>query len=396
MDDELIPEITASDIGDTLVALAIFAGALVLAWVLAVVIPQLIHRLLRESGDSPLDDLVQSVRRPVFWLIVIVGLFLALRHPSYMEPHLELIDRLWIASIVVAVVAGLVRVSGQWFFWYQRRSEDGRGPGVMEPRILNILRRATTVTLLLIGGLVLLDVLGLEITPLIAGLGIGGLAVGLALQPVLSSLFASSSMMSDASIRVGDFIQIEDGLIGTVEHIGWRATRIRSFDNNIVLVPNSKLAESTFTNFSSTSYEADARLMFGVAYEADLQHVEDVMVDELTHLRDEFEGAVKSYEPIIRFQEFGDSNIDVMAKLRGIDFISSFMLRHMMVKRIHARLGQEGITINYPARRLFLQGDDVSGLDRLLREMDTSPNGPNSRITEPSEVDDTEAAERPE
>jgi small-conductance mechanosensitive channel len=393
--DEPLPEVSRSDLVDTAIAFGIFFAALILAWFLAVLIPRLIRRMMRSDGSSPLDALVDAVRRPIFWLILVQGLFLALRHPAYMREHLELIDRLWIGTVVVAVIAGIIRANTHWFAWYQQRSEAGQLPGRIEPRVLSMIRRAANVVVVVVGGLLLLDVLGLEITPLIAGLGIGGLAVGLALQPVLASLFASSSMMSDASLKVGDFVEVEAGPVGTVEHIGWRATRIRSFDNNIVLIPNSKLADSTFTNYSTTTFQADARLIFGVAYEEDLQQVEDVVIDELTMLRDEFEGAVPSYEPMLRFQEFGDSNIDVLVKLRANTWVDSFMLRHLMVKRIHARLGREGITINYPARRLFMHGDDVSGLDRLFGLADAPPTEDPAAAKPPSISREGEQADSP-
>jgi small-conductance mechanosensitive channel len=143
-----------------------------------------------------------------------------------------------------------------------------------------------------------------------------------------------------------------------------------------VLVPNSKLAEATFTNYSSTSYQADARLVFGVAYEEDLQRVEETVLEELLAVRTEFEAAVQSYDPLFLYQSFGDSNIDVLVKLRAVSWIDSFALRHLMVKRIHARLADEGITINYPARRLFLQEGDVSGLEALLDSETLSSSAP--------------------
>ncbi|MEX2375941.1 MAG: mechanosensitive ion channel family protein, partial [Dehalococcoidia bacterium] len=204
-----------------------------------------------------------------------------------------------------------------------------------------------------------------------AGLGIGGLAVALALQPLLANVFASSYMLSDSSIRVGDWVEVEGGPVGSVDDIGWRATRIRSFDNNIVIVPNSTLASSIVTNYSLTSIEADLRILVGVAYEEDLTRVEAVCEEIIVGLRDEWETAVKDYEPLVRFQTFGDSNVDILMKMRAQTWSDSFLLRHELMKRVHARFAAEGITINYPARRLILQSGDVEGFDRIRRPGDS-------------------------
>lgn len=362
---EDIVEVTRSDLVQTAIAAGIIIGSLVVAWVVAVIAEWLLRRVTLNIPHSPADALVRALRRPVVLLVALQGVFIGLWYPNYMEPYRDHIERVWLALVVLIVIFALTRGVTQWFNWYQSQPE--RQMMRTDPRALPLLRRGINLTIAVLGGLLILDVVGLEITPLIAGLGIGGLAVALALQPLLGNIFASSYMLSDASLRVGDFVEVDGGPVGVVEHIGWRATRIRSFDNNIVLMPNSKLADSIFTNYSSTDLQADARLTFGVAYEEDLQRVEDVVTDELVQLRDEFEASVKDYEPIVRFQEFDDSNITVLVKLRALTWGDSFMLRHLMVKRIHERLGAEGIVINYPARRLIMQHDDIEGLDRLMR-----------------------------
>lgn len=351
--DEPLPEITRSDLRDTLIAIAIFVVAAMVAVLVSIVLPRLAGRFLRSGERSGLRATIQAVRWPVFWLTLVQGVFLALRYPGYMASHENLLDRLWVATIVVAVVGGAIRLTRVWTEWYEELSARSRMPGRIQPRVLNLIRRSVNIALIVIGGLMLLDVLGLEITPLIAGLGVGGLAVGLALQGVLSSIFASSSMLSDSSLHVGDLVEVEGGPVGTVEHVGWRATRVRDFDNNIVLIPNAKLADATMTNYSSSSHQADARLVFGIAYEEDLRRVEEVVVDELTQLRDDFEGAVKSYEPLFLYRDFEESRVTALIKLRADTWLDSFTLRHLMVKRVHGRLAAEGIAIAYPARRLM-------------------------------------------
>ena len=221
------------------------------------------------------------------------------------------------------------------------------------------------VTILLVGGVLVLDQLGIAISPLLAGLGIGGLAVALAAQPILANIFAGSYVLSDGSIKVGDFLEIEGGPTGWVDDIGWRATRLRTFDNNLIVIPNSTLADSTVTNFDTEDPPVGVPLICGVAYEEDLDRVEAVTLEVLAQIIEDREEANPAYAPLVRFQAFGDSNIDFLMKLQARSRRERGLIAHEMVKRVHARFAAEGITINYPARRLFLEENDTAGLERL-------------------------------
>jgi small-conductance mechanosensitive channel len=347
---------------ETVVALAIFAGAVVLARLVVSVLRSVVHRLTSATETTLDDALVEAVRVPLIAFLIVQGAAIAAHTVSYLDEYQEGIQRAWLALAILIVVVGIQRVLSALLTWYAMAPAPALRVSRLSPQSLPLVRRAVNILTVLVGVLVVLDTLGLAISPLLAGLGIGGLAVALALQPLLANVFASSYMLSDASIRVGDFVEVHGGPVGVVQDIGWRATRIRSFDNNVVIIPNSRLAESTVTNYDALNQEADARVNIGVAYEEDLDRVEQVCTEEMIALRDELDFAVKDYEPIVRYQTFGDSNVDILLKLRAISWGDSFLLKHLLMKRIHARFRAEGITINYPARRLMLQEGDVPGL----------------------------------
>lgn len=124
-----------------------------------------------------------------------------------------------------------------------------------------------------IGVLVLLGTLGISITPLIASLGIGSLAVALALQPTLENFFSGVQLLVDRPIRVGDFIELDSGEQGFVEKIGWRSTWIKMLPNNTVIMPNSVLSESKIINYFYPSREMPVSVEVGVHYDSDLEHV---------------------------------------------------------------------------------------------------------------------------
>ncbi|MEE8338164.1 MAG: mechanosensitive ion channel family protein [Dehalococcoidia bacterium] len=357
-----ISEADAIEVG---IAVAIFAGSIILARIAAAVLRRVVVHYTKGTETRLDDDVIAAVRLPLLTFVVVEGAFLALRTLSVLEGQRETIRQVWIAISLLLAVMLTQRLLSALLTWYgatiaQRTETD------WDEKSLPMIRRVLNFLIVMVGGLVILDQLGVSISPLLGGLGIGGIAVALALQPLLSNVFASSYMLSDASVRVGDFIEIAGGPSGWIEDIGFRATRIRTFDNNIILIPNATLAESTVTNFDSAGAPVDAAITCGVAYEEDLERVEAICMEVLNSIIDEMDEAVDGRDPVFRYQAFGDSNIDFLLKVRARSRRVVGLVKHTMVKRIHARLNAEGITINYPARRLMISAEDSDGLERLV------------------------------
>jgi small-conductance mechanosensitive channel len=205
-----------------------------------------------------------------------------------------------------------------------------------------------------------MDYLNINITPLVAGLGISGLAVALALQPTLGNFFAGTQIVSDRVVRVGDYIELDGGGVrGYVTDVGWRSTRIRTPFNNIVVIPNSRLAESIITNFYGPTMEVGVIVNCGISYRSDLKRVRKVAMEVTREVVEEMDEAVKTFEPLFRYEEFGDSNINFFIWLQAKDRLASFLVKSELIERLHACFNKEGITINYPARYLTYDNPDV-------------------------------------
>ena len=336
-------ELTPAQWVETLSVIAILGGAVVVA----LVVPRLVGALLRwtvgASGASGAGDLVmRTLHGPVGALIVVQALFLALRRLSYLQNDWHVVERAWLASTIVVLVYGAQRLIVPLTQWYADRSEAGGSRLHSLPPLQRALRGVIWVT----GVLVVLATVGIEISPLLAGLGLGGFAVALALQPMLANVFASSYLLSDQSIRIGDAIEVQGGPSGVIEDIGWRATRIRSLDHNLVIVPNSVLAQATMTNFDAAAAETDVTLVLHVSVEEDLALVEDACLDELSRLCDEEPGLVVSSAPIsFRYQGVEEGKAEILLRIRATSWREVANLRHRMILRLHSRLQSEGIRL---------------------------------------------------
>lgn len=199
-----------------------------------------------------------------------------------------------------------------------------------------------------LGGLIVLDTLGITITPLLASLGIGSLAVALALQDTLANVFAGLYVVADRPVRIGDFIRLESGQEGYVTQIGWRSTRIRMLSNNLVIVPNSKLISSTLINYYLPDPSLAVLVELAVPYQSDLAIVERVTIEVAKQVLQTVAGGVPTFEPFIRYHTFGPSGAQFTVILFGREFTDQYLLKHEFLKRVQARYRQEGIVIPYP------------------------------------------------
>jgi small-conductance mechanosensitive channel len=237
--------------------------------------------------------------------------------------------------------------------WYLETLATG-ARHVIEPRLVPLLRRTAVVLIYGIGGLLILDLLEINISPLIAGLGLGGLAVALAIQPTLANLFAGTYVMTEGVISPGDYIELEGSIAGYVIEVGWRSTRIRTWRNNLVVVPNNKFAESILTNYQRPAAAVNVWLTCGVSYDSDLYQVENVCREVMDELLETEPDAVKEYGGWFGFDNFGDSNVNFWLFVQARDRLGSFALQTSLMQRLHQRLRDVGIAINYPVRTLQL------------------------------------------
>jgi small-conductance mechanosensitive channel len=199
----------------------------------------------------------------------------------------------------------------------------------------------------ILGILVILQSLGISITPVLTALGVGGLAVALALQETLSNLFAGLQIIAARQIKPGDYVHLDTGEEGYVTDVTWRNTTIRAIPNNMVIVPNAKLASTILTNYHQPAKEMLVYVNVGVHYDSDLEHVERVTLEAAAEVQATVEGARRDHEPRIRYNEFGDSAINFKVVLSAEEFYDSYELTHQFVKRLKHRYNEEGITIPF-------------------------------------------------
>jgi len=328
---------------------AVASGIIVLSVLLGFLIRRIIFRRLIKfsmktswKGD---EIIIDAVRSPFLLWVIICGVFLALNMVDVPVRFKIIIDKVLLSILIFSVTLVIANIATRLITVY------GSRVGAAVP-VTGLTQNITKTVIILIGFMILLNSLGIAITPLITTLGIGGVAVALGLQETLSNLFAGFHITLAKQVRVGDFVKLETGEEGYVEDIGWRSTKVRMLPNNIVLVPNSKLAQSILTNYYLPAKDLAVLVQVGVHYDSDLRHVEKVTCEVAKEVMKTVPGGIPEFDPFIRYHTFADFSINFTVILRAKEFVDNYLIKHEFIKRLHERYRKEGIIIPYPIRAI--------------------------------------------
>lgn len=356
-------------------AFGILIASALLGWLILLLPKYFQHKLAERSKKNALmPPLLESLYRPVFILVIFEGALLALSSVSYLS-HWEVgLEKASVVGVMVLITYALSRSGNEFLDWNMRRF-SGRRKAKVDEGLIRFLKRMMLLVVYIIGALVVMDYLKIAITPIITGLGIAGLAVALALQPTLANFFASTQIISDRVVRVGDYIELENAEIrGYVIDVGWRSTRVRTPFNNLIVIPNSRLSDSIVTNYFGPTMEMGVSIEGGVSYGSNLAQVEQICRDVANTVVQEMDEADKTFEPWFAFDSFGDSNITFWVWVRAKDRMASFKVKSEIIKRIKAEFDKVDITINYPVRHLEFDKNTA----QRLQFMASQENQPDS------------------
>jgi small-conductance mechanosensitive channel len=301
--------------------------------------------MLTRKTETDIDDIILDiVMKPLYVFILGIGFYVALQRLSILQPYGLHINRIFFVFTVISFSYLLSRIFGillsRWLKVKKRFQKT--------PRLLN---KIVSIIIYLVAALMILSYFEIEITPMIATLGLGGVAIGLALQNTMTNFFAGLHILSDRPIDVGHYVQFP-GAEGYVEDIGWRSTRIRTRQNTYLIVPNAKLAESIVLNYALPLNQTNILVKCGVAYGSDLKKVETVTLAVARHIQRTVDGASKNYQPLVRYHTFGDSNIDFTVWLAVETFEHKWFVEHEFIKALKERYDKENIEISWPVRKM--------------------------------------------
>ena len=322
--------------------------------VLGMIFKQVVHTRLKKAaltseweGDDIILHAVES--QIVLWFFW-AALSLALRDVEIAEPFGLYVSNFLIIILMASITHAAAKlIVGLLNLWSKK--QGGGFPSTI------MFTNFVWITVYSIGLLVILDALEISIAPMLTALGIGGLAVSLALKDTLTDVFAGLHILLSKKVQPGDFVSLDSGEMGYIQNITWRNTKMLERTNNIIHIPNTKLSKAIIKNYDSGESSFSVKIPMGVGYDSDLDVVERVVMEVANDLHQKMDEMNKKSTPSIKFKGFGESSIDFMVYFRGNKYGDQNPIIHEFVKKLHKRFNDEGIDIPFPMRTVIQRSE---------------------------------------
>ncbi len=330
-------------------AIIVFIGI-----VLGMIFKQVVHTRLKKAaltseweGDDIILHAVES--QIVLWFFW-AALSLALRDVEIAEPFGLYVSNFLIIILMASITHAAAKlIVGLLNLWSKK--QGGGFPST------TMFTNFVWITVYSIGLLVILDALDISIAPMLTALGIGGLAVSLALKDTLTDVFAGLHILLSKKVQPGDFVSLDSGEMGYIQNITWRNTKMLERTNNIIHIPNTKLSKAVIKNYDSGDPSFSVKIPVGVGYDSDLDVVERVVMEVANDLHQNMDEMNKQSTPSFKFRGFGQSSIDFMVYFRGNKYGDQNPIIHAFVKKLHKRFNEEGIEIPFPMRTVIQRSE---------------------------------------
>jgi len=344
---------TSPLIGEIIVSIMIFAIFIILGWIIYRIFERYFTKWAKRTKTSLDDEILVNIKKPIYFFVILVGIYYGLEFLSILEPYsteiaftFSIVEILLIAFIITRVVNVVVT-------WYGEK----RAKKQMSEHILFVLKKIINAVVYLFAFLVILSVLRIDLSGIVVGLGVGGIAIAFALQNVLSDAFSAFSIYFDKPFEIGDYIVVGD-YSGTVKKIGIKSTRVQLLQGEELVLANSVLTTSSVRNFKKMR-KRRISFSFGVIYATPtnkLKKIPDIIRAIIDGDKLEYVDKLDR----VHFTEFGDFslNFDIIYFLKTKDYVKYKDTQQEINFAIKAAFEKEGIEMAFPTQTIFLNKEN--------------------------------------
>ena len=296
------------------------------------------------------DLLLKSVESQIVFWFFLISLSVGLQDIKIAEVYGTYISQILIILVISSVTHAAANLTnGILIIWSKKQ---GRGfPST------SMFSNFVVITVYLTGLLIILDSLKISIAPMLTALGVGGIAVSLALKDTLSDVFAGLHILLSKKVQPGDFVSLDSGEMGYIKNITWRNTTMLERTNNIIHIPNNQLSSAIVKNYDSNDPSFSIKIPIGVSYDSNLEEVEKIVLEVANEIHSEMKETNKNSKPALKFRQFGESSIDFVVYFKGNKYGDQNPIIHQFIKKIHKRFKSEKIEIPFPIRTIVSRSE---------------------------------------
>ncbi len=331
-----------------------FLFILVVSLLVAFIAKFIMRRVLKplaKKTKTKIDDLIiKSISSIIFYIVVILGFKLGIQHFEF-ETALfsSLVDTFFILIVVVMVLRIITNFAKHWITeWADKTASTA------DDRLIPLVAKILKAVTIILGFFFIFDTWNINLSPLLATAGIAGIAIGFAVRDSLANVLGGIQLVFDKTFKVGDKIELESGEVGEILDIGIRSTKLRTYDNEVIYIPNGSLANTKIKNFTVPDLSVRVNVNFGVEYGSDPENVRNVVLDAVKRI----DTVIEEPAPVVQFLNMSDFSLDFVARVWVNHYTEAYSTKLRVTDEIYNALNKANIGIPFPTRTVFTKNID--------------------------------------
>lgn len=332
-----------------ILALIILISFILISYIILYIFKKYLHYLTEKTKTDLDDKILDIISKPLFYFLLLVGIYfssLPLKLSTDITYYVNNFIKSLIIIIIIFIIIRIVSVLlDHWAYIFTRKTKS------ILKDILPLTKKFNIIFFSIFGILAVLDVWGINVTGFLTGLGIAGLAIGLALKDSLANIFGGISLVLDKAYKLGDKVKLESGELGVIEDIGLRSTRLKTYDNEVIIIPNGNLANSKILNYAQPNQKLRVHTTYGVKYGTNINKV----IKTANKAADKLKDRSKDIEPRTVFLELSDSALMFKTFVWVDDYSVAYSTKLELTENIYRELEKANINIPFPTRTIHIK-----------------------------------------
>jgi MscS family membrane protein len=330
--------------------LFILAVSVVVAFFAKFIMRRILKPLAKKTKTRIDDLIIKSISSIVFYIFLILGFKIGIQHFQFETAvYSSIVNTLFILVVVVMLLRIITNFSRHWLEEWAAQTASTADDRLI-PLVAKILK---TVTIIL-GFFFIFDTWDINLSPLLATAGLAGIAIGFAVRDSLANILGGIQLVLDKTFKVGDKIELESGEMGEILDIGIRSTKLRTYDNEVIYIPNGSLANTKIKNFTVPDLSVRVNVNFGVEYGSDPDNVRAVVLDAVKKI----DTVIEEPEPVVQFLNMGDSSLNFVARVWVVNYTEAYNTKLTVTDKIYGALRKADIGIPFPTRTIYTKSGD--------------------------------------
>lgn len=324
--------------------------ALIIAYVAKIILKKVLKPLAQKTKTKVDDLIIRSISSILFYIVLFLGIRLGLQYFELRTTiYPSLVDSVLVFILVIFLFRIIHNFAQQWMKEWKFKTKT-----TADERLIPFLEKVLKTVVIILGLFFIFNAWKINISPLLATAGIAGLAIGFAVKDALSNILGGLQLVLDRTFKVGDKVQLESGEMGVILDIGLRSTKLKTYDNEVIYIPNGYLANSKIKNFTHPDVSIRVNVNFGVEYGSNPEKVRKVVFEAIRKI----DAVLEDPEPAVQFLKMSDFSLDFIARAWVSSYTDAYQTQLKMIDEIYKALNKANIGIPFPTRTVFTKKID--------------------------------------